>query len=133
MKGSAVLLDVGGNVDCKLMHLVQFAIMGEVYVRPQNRPPSGHLSNGEEEPRATNTRDQRAHKKTSLNYIGYVEGRDIYRGDVGVLSPRLCRQCGPEGAKGSLNRHDHAQGRDNGHAPVKIGYLRQGAGRLKRR
>jgi phosphate acyltransferase len=90
MKGSAVLLDVGGNVDCKPAHLLQFAVMGEVYARyalKKDRPRVGLLSNGEEEAKGNDlTRETHALiKKTSLNYIGYVEGRDIYRGDVDVV------------------------------------------------
>lgn len=90
MKGSAVLLDVGGNVDCKPMHLLQFAVMGEVYARYAlkiDRPRVGLLSNGEEEGKGNElTRETNALiKKTSLNYIGYVEGRDIYHGDVDVV------------------------------------------------
>ena len=52
MKEPAVILDVGGNVDCKPSHLFQFAIMGEVYARyvlGEKRPRVGLLSNGEEE------------------------------------------------------------------------------------
>jgi len=90
MKGSAVLLDVGGNVDCKPLHLLQFAVMGSVYARyvlKTERPRVGLLSNGEEEGKGNElTRETNALiKKTSLNYIGYVEGRDIYRGDVDVV------------------------------------------------
>lgn len=90
MKEPAVLLDVGGNVDCKPMHLVHFAIMGEVYassVLKKSRPRVGLLSNGEEEGKGNElTRETHALlKKTSINYIGYVEGRDIYKGDVDVV------------------------------------------------
>ncbi|HXI09546.1 MAG TPA: phosphate acyltransferase PlsX [Thermodesulfobacteriota bacterium] len=90
MKGSAVLLDVGGNVDCKPAHLVQFAVMGAVFARYAlkiDRPRVGLLSNGEEEGKGNElTRETNALiKKTSLNYIGYVEGRDIYHGDVDVV------------------------------------------------
>lgn len=90
MKDQAVLLDVGGNVDCKPMHLLQFAVMGEVYARyviKKERPRVGLLSNGEEEGKGNElTRETNALiKKTSLNYIGYVEGRDIYNGDVDVV------------------------------------------------
>jgi glycerol-3-phosphate acyltransferase PlsX len=90
MKEPAVLLDVGGNVDCKPAHLLQFAIMGEVYARhvlKKDRPRVGLLSNGEEEAKGNElTREANALiKKTPLNYIGYVEGRDIYRGDVDVV------------------------------------------------
>ncbi|MBI5562330.1 MAG: phosphate acyltransferase PlsX [Deltaproteobacteria bacterium] len=89
-KGPAILLDVGGNVDCKPANLVQFAVMGDVYARcvlKMERPRVGLLSNGEEEAKGTDlTRE--AHgllKKTSINYIGYIEGRDIYHGDVDVV------------------------------------------------
>ncbi len=90
MKAPAVLLDVGGNVDCKPLHLVQFAIMGDVYARyvlKESRPRVGLLSNGEEEGKGNDlTRESHACiKKLPLNYIGYVEGRDIYRGDVDVV------------------------------------------------
>ncbi|VAV84356.1 Phosphate:acyl-ACP acyltransferase PlsX (EC 2.3.1.n2) [hydrothermal vent metagenome] len=90
MKEPAVVLDVGGNVDCKPLHLVQFAMMGDVYARyvlKETRPRIGLLSNGAEEgkgnelTRATNE----LLKKTSLNYTGYVEGKDIYSGNVDVV------------------------------------------------
>lgn len=90
MKNPTVLLDVGGNVDCKPVHLLQFAVMGEVYARyvlKKDRPRVGLLSNGEEEGKGNElTRETNALlKKTSLDYIGYVEGRDIYQGDVDVV------------------------------------------------
>lgn len=90
MKGPVVILDVGGNIDCKPIHLVQFAIMGEVYARSvlkKERPRVGVLSNGEEEGKGNDlTRETNSLlKTTSLNYLGYVEGRDIYRGDVDVV------------------------------------------------
>ncbi|HEX8961319.1 MAG TPA: phosphate--acyl-ACP acyltransferase, partial [Geobacteraceae bacterium] len=52
LSGKTLVLDVGGNVDCKPIHLVQFAIMGEVYARHVMgiaKPRIGLLSNGEEE------------------------------------------------------------------------------------
>ncbi len=90
MKDPAVLLDVGGNVDCKPVHLMQFAIMGDVYARyalKKKHPRVGLLSNGEEEAKGNElTRESNALiKKTSLNYIGYVEGREIYQGNVDVV------------------------------------------------
>ncbi len=90
MKEPAVVLDVGGNVDCKPLHLVQFAMMGDVYAKyvlKEDKPRIGLLSNGAEEgkgnelTRATNE----LLKKTSLNYIGYVEGKDIYSGNIDVV------------------------------------------------
>lgn len=90
MKEPAVLLDVGGNVDCRPNHLLQFAIMGEVYARnvlKKDRPRVGLLSNGEEEGKGNDlTRESNALiKRASINYIGYVEGRDIFHGDVDVV------------------------------------------------
>lgn len=90
MKDQAVVLDVGGNVDCKPAHLFQFAIMGEVYARyvlKKERPRVGLLSNGEEEGKGNElTRETHALlKASSVNYVGYVEGRDIYRGEVDVV------------------------------------------------
>jgi glycerol-3-phosphate acyltransferase PlsX len=89
-KDPAVLLDVGSNVDCKPINLVQFAIMGEVYARRvlgKKSPMVGLLSNGEEDAKGTDlTRESNMLlKKTTLNYVGYVEGRDIYRGNVDVV------------------------------------------------
>lgn len=90
LKGQTVVLDVGANVDCKPLHLVQFAVMGEVYAKDVlaiARPKIGLLSNGEEEEKGNDlTREtHRILKDTSLNYIGYVEGRDIYSGAVDVV------------------------------------------------
>jgi len=72
LKGQTVVLDVGGNVDCKPLHLVQFAVMGEVYAKDVlaiARPKIGLLSNGEEEEKGNElTREtHRILKNTSLN------------------------------------------------------------------
>lgn len=90
IKGSAVVIDAGGNVDCKPAHLVQFAIMGDVYARyviNKDRPKVGLLSNGEEEGKGNElTRETHALlKDTALNYVGYIEGRDIFTGGVDVV------------------------------------------------
>jgi phosphate acyltransferase len=90
LKGESLVLDVGGNVECKPIHLVQFAIMGEVYARHIlgiANPRVGLLSNGEEESKGTElTRDANAIlRDISFNYIGYVEGRDIFNGTVDVV------------------------------------------------
>ena len=84
------ILDVGGNVDCSPLHLAQFAIMGSVYsekVMGRKRPRIGLLSNGEEESKGNElTRKTHELLQTSpLNYIGPVEGRDIYPGEVDVV------------------------------------------------
>jgi glycerol-3-phosphate acyltransferase PlsX len=89
-KGMRVALDVGANVECQPLHLVQFAVMGEVFAHQMlgiPRPRVGLLSNGEESSKGTDL-TRTAHEmltKMSLNYIGYVEGRDIYMGDVDVI------------------------------------------------
>ncbi len=89
-KEQAVLLDVGGNVDCRPNHLLQFAIMGSVYARhvlKKDSPSVGLLSNAEEEGKG-NELTRLSHeliKKTSLNYIGYLEGKDIYSGKADVV------------------------------------------------
>lgn len=90
IKDKTLVLDVGGNVDCKPLHLVQFALMGEVYTRRvlgKERPKVGLLSNGEEESKGNDlTREaHRLLKSASFNYVGYVEGRDIYNGSVDVV------------------------------------------------
>jgi len=90
LKGQTLVLDIGGNVDCKPLHLVQFAIMGEVYARYAMgiaAPRVGLLSNGEEDSKGNElTRETNAIlRKTSLNYCGYIEGRDIFAGAVDVV------------------------------------------------
>ncbi len=89
-RGKTLVLDVGGNVDCKPIHLVQFAIMGEVYARHVMgvaKPRIGLLSNGEEESKGNElTRETNAAlKDIPLAYAGYVEGRDIFNGTVDVV------------------------------------------------
>ena len=90
IKGQTLVLDVGGNVDCKPLHLAQFAIMGEVYARYAMgiaKPAVGLLSNGEEDSKGNElTREANAIlRNTSINYAGYVEGRDIFKGTVEVV------------------------------------------------
>lgn len=88
--GTAVLLDVGANVDSKPGHLVQFAVMGEIYYRAifgTRRPKVAVLSIGEEEMKGNElTREVHSRlKHSTLNFVGNVEGRDIFGGDVDVV------------------------------------------------
>jgi glycerol-3-phosphate acyltransferase PlsX len=90
LKDQTLILDVGGNVDCKPPHLVQFALMGSVYASEMLGKPSPRvslLSNGEEESKGNElTREaNQILKRTSLNYVGYSEGRDIYNAHVDVV------------------------------------------------
>ncbi len=88
----SVLLDVGANVDCKPQHLQQFAIMGEVYYRAMFGEPCprvGLLSIGEEASKGNEVvrETHRRLKESSLSFdfVGNVEGRDVYTGDVHVV------------------------------------------------
>ncbi len=89
---SAVLIDAGANVEVKPFNLVEFAVMGSVYarrVRRVARPRVGILSNGEEDSKGNEL--TRAAAETlramgpDINYVGYIEGRDINRGSVNVV------------------------------------------------
>jgi glycerol-3-phosphate acyltransferase PlsX len=85
-----VIVDAGANVDCKPKHLLQFGLMGSIYagrVLGIATPRIGVLSNGEEASKGTElTRAASALLgATALNYIGYVEGRDIFNGKVDVV------------------------------------------------
>ena len=87
---AAVLLDVGANVDCDPVNLEQFAVMGDIYCRAifgTKRPRVGLLSIGEEEGKGNElTRAAfRLLKELPINFIGNVEGRDLYNGDVDVI------------------------------------------------
>jgi phosphate acyltransferase len=86
----AILLDVGANVDCKPHHLEQFAIMGDIYSRAIfgiRRPRVGLLSIGEEDTKGNELTKEsfKSLKQASINFIGNVEGRDIFTGDVDVI------------------------------------------------
>lgn len=90
IKDHAIVTDAGATNLCKPFNLVQFGIMGSVYSKyflKRNNPTVGILSNGEEETKGTDTIKE-AHqllKKSSLNYIGYVEGKDVFNGSVDVV------------------------------------------------
>jgi len=86
----SILLDVGANVDCKPYNLEQFAVMGDVYFRSMfgtARPRVGLLSIGEEESKGNElTREAfQLLKQLPLNFVGNVEGRDLYNGQVDVI------------------------------------------------
>jgi glycerol-3-phosphate acyltransferase PlsX len=88
--GVSVLVDAGANVDCKPKHLLQFAIMGDVFAQTAlnfKNPRIGLLSIGEEESKGNDLifKTQELLKKASINYIGNVEGRDIVNGQCDVI------------------------------------------------
>jgi glycerol-3-phosphate acyltransferase PlsX len=85
-----VILDVGANVDSKPEQIEQFAIMGEIYYRTiwgTRRPRVALLSIGEEEMKGNDLVREAATriKPLHLNFVGNVEGRDVFRGDVDVI------------------------------------------------
>ena len=90
MTQGTVIVDAGANVDCKPRHLVQFGLMGAIYsdrVLGVPQPRVGVLSNGEENGKGNDLTRAASEQlaATSLNYIGYVEGRDIFNGKVDVV------------------------------------------------
>jgi glycerol-3-phosphate acyltransferase PlsX len=90
LKGHAVLLDVGANVTCKPHHLVQFAVMGHLFSKiivGVSSPRVGLMSVGEEESKGNDLTKEvhKTLKEIHLNFIGNVEGRDIYNGRADVI------------------------------------------------
>ncbi len=89
LTGSIMVADVGANSSSKPHHLVQIAIMSSVYCQHYQQvkhPRIGILSNGEEETKGTETIKQADSllKQSSLNYIGYIEGKDIFHGNADI-------------------------------------------------
>ncbi len=90
--GHAVMLDVGATADCRPQHLYQFAVMGSLFARhvmEVRRPRVGLLNIGEEPTKgnelAQGTHQLLAAAKEELNFIGNIEGRDIFRGTADVI------------------------------------------------
>jgi glycerol-3-phosphate acyltransferase PlsX len=84
-----ILLDAGANVECAPLNLVQFAVMGDALARTLrgvHTPRIGLLSNGEESTKGTETTRAAAQvlRQMRLNFVGYIEGRDIQAGTVDV-------------------------------------------------
>jgi len=84
------MLDLGANVECSASHLLQFAIMGSVLsnaIDEVNNPAVGLLNVGKEMIKG-NDQVKEANKlleSSHLNYVGYIEGDDIFCGDVDVV------------------------------------------------
>jgi glycerol-3-phosphate acyltransferase PlsX len=90
LKGRTILLDAGANVDPKPRHLVQYALMGHVYARDilgVQAPRVGLLSVGEEEGKGNELVREvfKTLEALPLNFVGNVEGRDLYSGTVDVV------------------------------------------------
>ena len=88
-KKYSLVLDVGANVDCDAYNLYQFALMGEVYAKVVLNTPApkiGLLSNGEEKSKGNSiTKEAYSLMEKLENFIGNVEGGDIFKGDVDVI------------------------------------------------
>jgi glycerol-3-phosphate acyltransferase PlsX len=90
LTGSAVMLDVGANVDCTANHLEQFALMGNEYAKHvlgKANPRVGLLSIGEEDSKGNEVTKEafKLLKASPINFIGNVEGRDVYSGEADVV------------------------------------------------
>ena len=90
MKGPVVVMDVGANVDCRPKHLAQFGVMASAFSRIMfgiEKPRVGLLSIGEEGAKG-NALVKNAYpllQESGLNFIGNVEGRDTFQGNVDVI------------------------------------------------
>jgi len=89
-QGVALLLDAGANVDCSVNHMIQFALMGNVYSKVVfgcHKPRVGLLNIGEEKGKGDELRKKVYPCLAALpvNFIGNVEGKMVYAGDVDVL------------------------------------------------
>ncbi len=90
VKGDTLVIDVGANIDPKPLHLVHYALMGEVYVRQvlrKPRPTVGLLNVGEEESKGTDfiKETHELIEGSGVNFVGNVEGHDIFSGEVNVI------------------------------------------------
>ena len=90
LNGHTHVLDLGANIDCKAEHLYQFAVMGSVLsmiLDDKKNPTVGLLNVGQEAIKG-NTQVKEAHdllKNKKLNYVGFVEGDDIFCGNIDVV------------------------------------------------
>jgi len=89
-KGFEFLLDVGANPDCKPIHLLQFAIMGSIFVEymlNRKNPKIGLLNIGEESSKGNElyVETYKLLKESSLNFVGNIEGRDILKSTVDLV------------------------------------------------
>ncbi|MGN0182968.1 MAG: phosphate acyltransferase PlsX [Candidatus Ornithomonoglobus sp.] len=89
-KGPKLLIDAGANTNCKPENLVQFGIMGSVYMKNVlgiNSPKVGLMSIGEEEGKGDELTKKTFSKlkEAPVNFIGNIEGRDVMEGTADVM------------------------------------------------
>lgn len=90
-KGPKMLIDAGANTNCKAENLVQFGIMGSIYMKNVlgiDSPTVGLMSNGEEEGKGDELTKETYPllKKAPVNFIGNIEGRDVMEGTADVIT-----------------------------------------------
>lgn len=90
LHGTAVMLDVGATVDCTARQLYQFGIMGHEYGKHllgKPNPRVGLLSIGEEDTKGNDVTKEafRLLRDSPLNFIGNLEGREVYSGNADVI------------------------------------------------
>ena len=90
LSGHCLLMDVGANPDAKTQHFKEFAVMGSIYAQLVFGKPSpsvGLMSIGEEDTKGTDRTKEafKTLKDAGLNFIGNVEGRDVFNGSVDVI------------------------------------------------
>lgn len=90
LKGISLLIDAGANIDPKPSHLLQYGIMGKAfshYILKKSNPSIGLLNVGEEETKGTDfvKESYQLLSESKLNFIGNVEGRDIFHGTADVI------------------------------------------------
>jgi phosphate acyltransferase len=90
LTGHCLLLDVGANPDAKTAHFKEFAVMGSIYAEllfGRRKPSIGLMSIGEEDSKGTDRTKEafKTLKETGLNFVGNVEGRDVFNGTVDVI------------------------------------------------
>ncbi len=90
LKGHTYMLDMGANVDCSAENLLQFAVMGSILVSSVEqieKPRVGLLNVGEEEIKGNEVVKRAAEllKSSGLNFVGNVEGDDIFKGTAEVV------------------------------------------------
>lgn len=90
LRGTAIMIDGGANIDAKPSHLLQYAIMASAYLEyilDKKSPKVGLLNVGEEESKGTGSLKEAYSllESSGLNFIGNVEGRDFFIGDCDVI------------------------------------------------
>jgi glycerol-3-phosphate acyltransferase PlsX len=88
--GFCLLLDVGANLECKNQHFREFAVMGHLYAQllfDIESPKIGLMSVGEEDTKGTDRTKEafKVLKETGLNFVGNVEGSDVFNGHCDVI------------------------------------------------